>query len=180
MTINSTPTPSFDVLEVVVDDEHTRALSAARAAAQRLEDARFAEFRQARHHRLMLWIAAGVIAGTFLLEVRPDQRVAVRGFGSFPLPELCGSKVVWGFECPACGLTRSFIRAGRGEWLRSLEANRVGFLMMLAVVGQIPYRLAMLGRFRRREPTDARWPKLVAWLIIAALVVNWGLKISGF
>lgn len=162
MSIQSTAAPVLDVLELVDDD------------------ARRADLRRARHHRFMLWLAAAVIAGTFLLEVRPDQRVAVRGFAAFPLPELCGTKILWGFECPACGLTRSFIFAGRGEWLRALELNRVSFLLMLAVVGQIPYRLTMLSRHRRGEPTVAAlWPKLVAWAIIAALVINWCLKIVG-
>jgi hypothetical protein len=88
----------------------------------------------------MLWIACAVIAGTFLLEVLPDHRVALRGFTSYPLPELCGSRVAFDVECPGCGLPRSFIWAGRGEWLRALQMNRVGFLMMLAVVGRLVVR----------------------------------------
>jgi len=135
--------------------------------------------RRAKHHRFMLWMAAVVIVFTFLLEVRPDQRVAFRGLPAFPLPESCGSKMMWGIECPGCGLTRSFIWAGRGEWLRSYHINRVGFLMMLAFVGQIPYRLAMLGRYRRGEPTDSRWPTRIGSLLIAALFLNWGLKLLG-
>lgn len=164
----STAAPSLDVLEVVADEELLR-----------LEDLRAAARRRARHHRFMLWVTAAVIAGTFLLEVRPDQRVSLRGFPSLILPETCASKVVWGFDCPACGLTRSFIFAGRGEWLRSLEMNRMGFLLMLAVVAQIPYRLTMLNQWRRNQPGTARRPKLVAWLIIAALFVNWVLKMCG-
>lgn len=150
------------------------------ASAAELRDAAYRrELSRAKHHRLMLWLAAMIVGGTFLLEVRDDQRVTLRGVPSVVLPESCAGKVVFGYECPGCGLTRSFIWAGRGEWLRSLEMNRVGFLMMLAVVGQIPYRLAMLGRFRRGEPTTLRWPARIGWFLIAALFINWGLKLFG-
>lgn len=167
MSTTSAAAPPLDELELVDDGI--------------VEDAtRRAEFARARHHRFILGLAVAVILGTFLLQVRPDQRVAVRGLAAFPLPELCGTKLLWGFECPACGLTRSFIFAGRGDWLRALELNRVGFLMMLAVVAQLPYRLTMLSRLRRGTPiADSVWPKLAAWTIIAALIVNWGLKLVG-
>ena len=73
------------------------------------EERRAAAAERAKHHRLMLRIAGVVIAGTFLLEVLPDQRVALRGFTAYPLPELCGSRLAFDIECPGCGLTRSFI-----------------------------------------------------------------------
>lgn len=147
--------------------------------APTLEERRAAAAERAKHHRLMLWIAGAIIAGTFLLEVLPDQRVALRGLTSYPLPELCGSRLALGIECPGCGLTRSFIWAGRGEWLRALEVNRVGFLMMLAVVGQIPYRILMLRHFERGEMPELAWPRRFGWALIAMLFGNWALKICG-
>lgn len=143
------------------------------------EERRLAAAERAKHHRLMLGIAGVVIAGTFLLEVLPDQRVALRGLTSYPLPELCGSRLALGVECPGCGLTRSFIWAGRGEWLRALEMNRVGFLMMLAVVGQIPYRILMLRHFERGEMPELAWPRRIGWALIALLFGNWALKVCG-
>ncbi len=143
------------------------------------EERRAVAAERAKHHRLMLRIAGVVIAGTFLLEVLPDQRVALRGFAAYPLPELCGSRLAFGVECPGCGLTRSFIWAGRGEWVRSLEVNRVGFFMMLAVVGQIPYRILMLRHFERGVMPELAWPRRFGWALIAMLFGNWALRICG-
>ena len=54
--------------------------------------------------------------------------------------------------------------------------HRVGWLLALAVVLQIPYRLAaLLGR--NRQPLGKRFPELFGLALIVALIGNWVLQV---
>lgn len=126
-------------------------------------------------HALVLLGSVVIIGLTCVLRVRPDQRVE---WGStYVLPETCVTRMTYNFDCPACGLTRSFIYLANGEPYRSLHTNRVGWLVGLAVLLQIPLRIAALtGRAVFLHPL-LLWQSLL-WLGLAALlVVNWAFKL---
>src|SRR5437868_6430090 len=53
-----------------------------------------------RRHREMLGLATVVIGLSCLLEVRSDQRVALRWLPDYPLPETCLSRSLFHIECP--------------------------------------------------------------------------------
>ncbi|MEA2735033.1 MAG: hypothetical protein QOE14_1484 [Humisphaera sp.] len=118
----------------------------------------------------MLVICAAVIVLSLLLTIRHDGRVALKGVQSFPVPETCLTHMLFGFDCPACGLTRSFIELSRGQWQASLRYHRLGWMMALAVLVQLPYRsiCLMTGRSLRRTPTS-----LFGYMLITALLLNW-------
>jgi hypothetical protein len=120
----------------------------------------------------MLVITIAVVVLSFALEVRPDQRVALREFSDYPVPETCRSRALFGVKCPGCGLTRSFIYLARGDWQSSFAVHRLGWLMALAVLLQFPYRLWAL---RSGEPTAGRLNacRWFGYFLIAALVGNW-------
>ena len=54
----------------------------------------------ARRHWVVLAIACAVWLLAFLLHELPGGRVAVRGIPQFPLPQACGSRVLFGFALP--------------------------------------------------------------------------------
>jgi hypothetical protein len=76
-------------------------------------------------------------------------------------------------------LTRSFVALANGDFRQSLRFNRVGWLVALAVVAQIPYRLFVLWELRRGE-IHRPWLMWIGYLLVAMLVVSWLLKLSGF
>lgn len=129
-------------------------------------------------HRTMLWISIAMIVAAFLLRERSTGQVGPAGWPQWNLPALCGSRTLFHVECPGCGLTRSFIALAAGDWRASVSANRVGWLVALAVVLQIPYRWYALRELRTRIPTRT-WPIWCGYMLIAVLVVNWLLRISG-
>lgn len=97
-------------------------------------------------------------------------------------PETCLSRSLWNFECAGCGLTRSFIHLASGDLKASIGIHRVGWLLALATAIQIPYRIFMLRWLRARglpEPVPRMLNWLVAAVLIAALLVNWLLKLIG-
>ena len=97
-----------------------------------------------RRHREMLAIACGVIVLSFLLIVRSDDHAAFVFLPGLPIPSTCPSQSIFHVDCPGCGLTRSFIFLAHGDWHNAFLRNRVGWLLAMAVVLQIPYRLIAL------------------------------------
>lgn len=137
--------------------------------------------RQAeKRHRFMLGLAVFIIAMAFALEVRPDQRVQFRFAPGLPLPEMCGSRLFFGVECPGCGLTRGFILMSRGRWDEAFHLNRIAWIFGISVLAQIPYRLAALYEMRRGRFIDRQWAFWYGWLIVAALILNWIARQLGY
>ncbi len=127
---------------------------------------------QRKRHGSMLWISASVVALAFLMQVQDGTRVAFRGLEDYPLPELCGSRAMFNVECPGCGLTRSILSLARGDWEASLSYHRIGWILALAIVLQIPYRIYRL-RELKTGISEARWPVWFGNCLIALLLINW-------
>jgi len=141
---------------------HPAANPEAAARAQRLR----------RRHWTMLHCALAVIVLSFLLRDLGGGKVAFLGIPSLTLPELCGSRLFFATECPGCGLTRSFLALAAGDLRASWHAHRVGWLIALAALLQIPYRLYALAELQTRLP-DRSWPDWCGRFLIAALFLNW-------
>ena len=116
-------------------------------------------------HMLILIAAVAVpLAGACMTTLNGDQ-VAIAGFERYPFPTLCGSRWL-GVQCPTCGVTRSVIELMHGDLRGSLTHHRFGWLILLFVVLQIPYRIVRL-----RCPAK-RWPKLERWGIAMLLGIG--------
>ncbi len=140
--------------------------------------------RRSRHWS-MLRLCAFVVVLACLLEVRPDQRVQFRFGPEWALPESCGSKMLWGRECPGCGLTRGFIWLTRGQAWTAWSLNRMSWILAGALLVQFPYRAWALADLRdcqhRGLPLPTRrWPTWCSWVLIGGLIGAWGLKQWGF
>ena len=131
-----------------------------------------------RRHREMLVVTVLVVVLSFVLQVRPDGRVAPPGLADWPLPATCPSRELFGVKCPGCGLTRSFVQLAHGQWRQAWGYHRLGWLLAAAVLVQIPYRLLLLRRPDRPAP-GRRLPRAFGYLLLAALVGNWLLELLG-
>jgi hypothetical protein len=123
-------------------------------------------------HREMLGAAILAVTIALLLEVRPDERVALRALPDYPLPHVCATRAWLDLDCPGCGLTRSMIHLARGDWDAATRAHRLGPLIAAALLVQIPYRLYGLQR-RLPERLGQLVPRLLGSVLIAALIGNW-------
>ena len=70
-------------------------------------------------------------------------------------------------------LTRSFVALAAGDASESFRLHRIGWLMALAVVLQVPYRAWGLYELRRGVIADRAWPTWFGNVLIAALILNW-------
>ena len=125
-----------------------------------------------RRHREVLAVACVVCTLAFAMTVRPDGRVAVRGFPQYPLPPSCASRSLLGLKCPGCGLTRALIHAAEGDWRASWRDHRLGGLLAAVIALQIPYRLLALRR-PDRPVIAPRWQALLGYALIVLLIGNW-------
>jgi hypothetical protein len=124
------------------------------------------------HHRLILLLSGCVLLLSFLLEVVPEGRVAIRGFEAYPLPHSCSMRLLFGQGCAGCGMTRGFIHLANGRLHESLAVHRLAWLFFAALLVQFPYRLAALWR-GEPHPLGKRWPALCGWALLGLLLVNW-------
>ena len=126
------------------------------------------------HRWLLLAISVAVLASAVVLQVQGDDRVVVPGI-SRPLPESCYFKLLTGFGCPGCGLTRSFISLAHGDFRNAWRFNPGGILCFAVVAFQLPYQAAQLWRIHRNRG-EWRLPKTTAGVgivVFAALLVQW-------
>ncbi|HVW38985.1 MAG TPA: DUF2752 domain-containing protein [Pirellulales bacterium] len=128
-----------------------------------------------RRHLIFLIGAVAIAALAWALEVRPDERVAFRGFSRWPLPHSCYSRVVFGVPCPGCGLTRSFVYLARGNWQAARQEHRLGWLLAGIVALQFPYRLWALSR-GGRTALNPRLATALAIVLAVLMLLNWGLR----
>jgi hypothetical protein len=106
-----------------------------------------------------------------------DTRVFLPGFES-PLPSMCSSQVLFGVDCPGCGLTRAFIAISHGNFGQAWQLNRAGWIVYAFVAMQIPWHVIQLWRRRRGlRPLESGLVYLVPIGMVVALVVNWAIKL---
>jgi len=123
------------------------------------------------HHQTMLAVAVGVVLLSLMLQVRSDQRVEFRWLPGVPLPQTCFTQSLFGFDCPGCGLTRSFIYLSQNDWRASWSLHRLGWLLAAAVLLQFPYRIVALRR--GESPLGQRIPRLFGRTLVVLLIANW-------
>lgn len=131
-------------------------------------------------HWAFLGLSLIVIAISFVLRADDQRGILVPGTGN-SLPAMCSSRMMFGIECPGCGMTRAFLAISQGRWSRAWELNRVSFLVYAFVLGQIPWHAVQIFRIRRG------WPPLY-WFAIyfipmglaILLTVNWIFKLAGW
>ncbi len=129
-----------------------------------------------KRHRFMLMVAAAIVVSAFVFRVPSNDRVELAGVKGVPMPSLCMSKSVFGFDCPGCGLTRSLLCFFQGDFANSLMLHRIGWIMAIAVVLQFPYRIVGLV-YKQDHPLGKRLPRVFGYILIFLLVGNW---IAGF
>lgn len=87
-----------------------------------------------------------MVLGTFFLAVLLVAAVmapsteALTFFG-YEVPVMCGLRSATGWNCPGCGLTRSFTFMAHGNPWQAFQMNYLGPFLFLGFASQPPYRL---------------------------------------
>jgi len=93
----------------------------------------------------------------------------------YTIPSLCMFHNITGFDCPGCGITRSFIYAMHGQWFNSYLMHIWGIPLAAIVAFQVPYHIwrAAGGGLFHVSPQTARWLKI---FVVISIVVPWAIK----
>ena len=120
-------------------------------------------------HWTFLLIAVVVIAGSSLLRIQDGREVIVPILDK-PLPGTCTFLRFTGIPCPGCGLTRSFISIGHGDFVGAWRFNPAGLFFFAVVAFQIPYRILQIVRIRRGDQ-EHRFVAFDSWVLVGLVVV---------
>lgn len=129
-------------------------------------------------YAIFLVISAGVILMSFLMRSEGPKSVYLPG-SAIPLPESCASRRITGYDCPGCGLTRSFISISHGEFQRAWEFNATSFVLYPFCAIQIPWSLLQLYLlYWRRRGIEIPNLYFLPIAIVVILVVHWVWRLS--
>lgn len=105
----------------------------------------------------VLLVAVAAIFLSFVMTIEDNQEVYLP-FTSRPMPEVCGSRILLGVDCPGCGMSRAFISISSLEIGKALTFNSASLIVYLFVAIQIPWQAMQIFRtLCRGGPTDTWW-----------------------
>src|SRR5207244_2117770 len=132
------------------------------------------------YHFVLLALCSGAIILACLLSVRGQTQI-VLPIVQLALPELCMARLLTGFGCPGCGLTRCFVPLAPGGLASAWSYNPAGLWLFAIMAFQIPFRSYQLWRLRRGLPEIALNGALqVVFAIFAiGLIGQWALRLAG-
>jgi len=120
----------------------------------------------------MLGLAVSAILLSLIFNISPDrQHIFLRGFPDCVMPGTCPSRQLFHSDCPGCGLTRSIVFLAHNDWRSSWQMHRVGWLIALTIILQVPYRILCLRR--GRLVLGRTLPKAFGLMLIVLLIGNW-------
>ncbi|HUF16821.1 MAG TPA: DUF2752 domain-containing protein [Thermoanaerobaculia bacterium] len=91
---------------------------------------------------------------------------------ALPSQSFCVSVVVFGQECPGCGLTRSFVAMGSGNFAAARAFNPLGPVLLAGVILLLLTRIAklFLPEFQRWHRVDLALAGIMVLAMIARTI----------
>ena len=124
-------------------------------------------------HLIFLVAALTVIVLSFTMTLIGPSLVYLPG-SAVPLPESCTARLLFGIDCPGCGLTRAFISISNGEFANAWKFNPASFVVYLFVVVQLPWQSFQLSRILRGRPcVEEIWIYILPALVAILLLTQW-------
>lgn len=90
------------------------------------------------------------------------------------LPTLCPLQAVTGVFCPGCGITRSLVCCGHGEWLRAFFLHPLG----PACFGLLVFFTVL--RFFPKATLPPQLIRVGSWVFLVALLSFWIVRLLGW
>lgn len=123
-----------------------------------------------------LWLIGPTLVLVLSFLLQPGEgREVLFPFSRIALPESCYTYVFFGFDCPGCGLTRSFVHLARGQWKTAWQLNPLAIVLYTYVILQIPQAglrwipVSIRNRWLS-ERTLARWTRINEWMAVGILI----------
>ncbi|NLD47964.1 MAG: DUF2752 domain-containing protein [Clostridiaceae bacterium] len=141
-------------------------------------EANYKIFNKNKNDLYFILILLFIIVSSFFLQVKNDSGYIPLGRG-IQIPETCFFKLVTGYNCPSCGLTRSFISISHLDFVNAFRYNAAGLLAYLLCVLQIILRTMKMFSISIPKQRALRLAiKVNIALVVVMILVNWCLYFS--
>ena len=117
-----------------------------------------------QYHFIILLLALFIIIFSFLLRIR-ESHIALP-IVNYEFGSTCLFKLITRYNCPMCGMTRSFVSISHYDFTSALHYNLGSFLLYSICVLNIPYRIAMIKGFNVLKY------KAVRYLVYASFILT--------
>lgn len=87
--------------------------------------------------------------------------------GGIQIPNSCFILTVTGYPCPTCGMTRSFISIGHGDFERALKYNFGGIFAYVLCLMEIAYLFLKIA-----SKGTSRWLRLMRKLVVLQFIIT--------
>jgi hypothetical protein len=119
-----------------------------------------------------------ILAGSLILTPAQSPEDPVR-LGAIALPGMCSLNNLTGLPCPGCGLVRSMVAAGHGQFEASLAFHRLGLITFAYILLQLAFRGLWLLLPLWRMGLQV-WERPLNHVLIALgglFILNWGITL---
>jgi hypothetical protein len=129
-------------------------------------------------HCFLLAIGVIVVALSMLMRTTGQTAVFLPGFDR-PLPPSCTTQVLFGLDCPGCGMTRAFISIGHGQFQQAWRFNAASFVVYPFIAVQIPWNLLQIGMLLwRKRAIELPYVYWLPVLVAIVLMMHWLWRLS--
>ena len=129
-------------------------------------------------HGLFLLMAGTVLLLSLLMSTDGESQVFFP-FTEIRVPAMCSTQVLFGIQCPGCGLTRAFISISHGQFAKAWALNHASFMVYAFVAVQIPWHGLQLWRLTRgHRPLESSLVYLVPMGLVLVLFANWVIRLA--
>lgn len=92
------------------------------------------------------------------------------------LPVICPSRLLFGVNCPGCGMTRSVLMTLGGDLRGALNVNPAGPFLVVALI-LLAAQLLFAARVREESPSVTRrlrpWASLYGVVVVSVMLIQW-------
>jgi len=122
--------------------------------------------------------AIGLLLVPKFFIVENNERLYFAFFEEKPLPTTCLMKNLTGFDCPTCGMSRSFVAWTHGDYKLAWDLHRLSIVLIVIIIFQIPYRILVLITGRRLTVfSNPRFINVFSYGLILLFFFNWILNL---
>jgi hypothetical protein len=130
--------------------------------------------KASKYDVMILVVLLIIIAATFTFNVKSNTSY-IPFLKGFQIPKSCFILTVTGYPCPTCGMTRSFISIGHGEFAKALRYNFGGifaYVLCLMEIGYLGLKIASKGTSKWLIPMG-KAVKLQFIITSVVVLVSW-------
>jgi hypothetical protein len=128
--------------------------------------------------RSLLIICGAILFLSSVLQINQNGQVYLPPFEQFGLPAMCATKVLFHLDCAGCGITRSLVSIGHGDWRTSLAFHPAGLAVYGFLWAQVLFQVMALQRLRRGQSSAQN--RFLSWYFYLLLAMFFATGVSRF